>query len=151
MALTTPPSTRTAAPFVAEESSLATKVTIAATSSTVAKRFSKDEGRTCSKNSFSITCFDLFCCFAIASTKPPTPSDSVGPARTLVHRHAGAGHRLCNSARHGNLRRLGHPIVHHLGRSLHRRLARNEKNAAPVFLHHSGEIVSCQPHAAHDV
>jgi hypothetical protein len=30
----------------------------------VAKRFSKDEGRACSKNSFSTISFDLFC-FAV--------------------------------------------------------------------------------------
>jgi hypothetical protein len=48
---------------------------MAATSSTVAKRFSEDEGRACSKNSFSTSSFDLFCCFAIAPTRPCTPSD----------------------------------------------------------------------------
>src|SRR5438132_378316 len=50
---TTPPSTRKAAPFVAEESGLATNVTIAATSSVVAKRFNSELGRTDLKNSFS--------------------------------------------------------------------------------------------------
>jgi hypothetical protein len=29
---------------------------------------------------FSTSAFDFFRCLAIASTKPPTPSDSVGPA-----------------------------------------------------------------------
>ena len=58
-------------------------VTIAATSSTMANRFNGDEGRTCSKNSFSIVCFDLFSCFAIAPTKLSKPTDSVGPTRTL--------------------------------------------------------------------
>lgn len=75
-----------------EQSSLATfrnpgkdepTVTIAATSSTMANRFNGDEGRTCSKNSFSIVCFDLFSCFAIAPTKLSKPTDSVGPTRTL--------------------------------------------------------------------
>ena len=41
---TTPPSTRKAAPFVAEESGLATKVTIAATSSVVSKRCRSELG-----------------------------------------------------------------------------------------------------------
>src|SRR6266550_2535049 len=35
----------------------------------------------CSTKSFSISFFDLFCCFAIASTNPPTASDSVGTVR----------------------------------------------------------------------
>jgi len=42
---TTPPSTRKAAPFVAEESGLHTNVTSAATSSGFAKRFNSDVGR----------------------------------------------------------------------------------------------------------
>ena len=53
IALITPPSTRSAAPFVAEDNSLAIYVTIAATSSTEANRLIKDYGRACSKNSFS--------------------------------------------------------------------------------------------------
>jgi len=42
---TTPPSARTAAPLVAEDSGLARNVTSAATSSTVAKRCNSDDGR----------------------------------------------------------------------------------------------------------
>ena len=64
MARTTPPSTRNAAPLVAEDGSPETYVTIAATSSTVAKRFNRDDGRALSKNSFSTAPFDFFCCFA---------------------------------------------------------------------------------------
>jgi hypothetical protein len=41
---TAPPSTRSAAPFVAEESGLAMNVTTAATSSVEAKRLSKELG-----------------------------------------------------------------------------------------------------------
>ena len=43
-ARTTPPSTLSAAPVVAEDNSPATYVTRAATSSTVAKRFNRDDG-----------------------------------------------------------------------------------------------------------
>jgi hypothetical protein len=50
-------------------------------SSTVANRFSRDDGRTFLKNSFSISVFDLISCLAITSTKPATPSNSAGPAR----------------------------------------------------------------------
>src|SRR6476619_8652185 len=50
---TTPPSARKAAPFVADESGLATNATNAATSSGVAKRFSSEVGRAVVKNSFS--------------------------------------------------------------------------------------------------
>src|SRR2546427_7158229 len=50
---TTPPSARKAAPFVADESGLATNATSAATSSGVAKRCSSELGRAVVKNSFS--------------------------------------------------------------------------------------------------
>src|SRR5439155_25370936 len=50
---TTPPSARKAAPFVADESGLATNATNAATSSGVAKRFRSEVGRAVVKNSFS--------------------------------------------------------------------------------------------------
>ena len=49
----TPPSTRSAAPLVAEKSGLAMNVTIEATSSVEAKRLSNELGRTVAKNSFS--------------------------------------------------------------------------------------------------
>src|SRR5271169_6439094 len=50
---TTPPSTRNAAPFVAEESGLATNATMDATSSVVAKRCKSEPGLTVRKNSCS--------------------------------------------------------------------------------------------------
>jgi hypothetical protein len=50
---TTPPSAREAAPFVADESRLATNATSAATSSGVAKRFRSEVGRAVVKNSLS--------------------------------------------------------------------------------------------------
>ena len=50
---TTPPSTRRAAPLVAEATGLQTYATIDATSSGVANRLSKEDGRTERKNSFS--------------------------------------------------------------------------------------------------
>ena len=50
---TTPPSTRSAAPVVAEDSGLATYATREATSSGLAKRLISEVGLTFSKNSFS--------------------------------------------------------------------------------------------------
>src|SRR6185437_2971408 len=55
MERTTPPSTRRAAPLVAEDSGLAMNVTSAATSSVVPNRLSSELGRTVSKNSLSTT------------------------------------------------------------------------------------------------
>ena len=52
---TTPPSTRRAAPLVAALNGLQINITMAATSSGVANRFSSEVGRAFSKNSFS-TC-----------------------------------------------------------------------------------------------
>ena len=50
---TTPPSTRSAVPLIAEDSGLARKITNEATSSVLAKRLSNELGRTVAKNSFS--------------------------------------------------------------------------------------------------
>src|SRR5580658_9800125 len=58
---TTPPSTRNAAPFVAEESGLHTKVTSAATSAGVAKRFNSDVERMVRKKSRSTAAASVFC------------------------------------------------------------------------------------------
>ena len=78
---TTPPSARKAAPFVADETGLATNATSAATSSGVAKRCSSEVGRAVVKNSFSTaaggTCFVL----AKSAMNSSTPSERVGPAR----------------------------------------------------------------------
>src|SRR6266849_1625293 len=65
----------------AELPALARKATTAATSSGVSKRFKSEEGRTVEKNCFSISAFVTSCCLAIPSTKLPTPSEAVGPAR----------------------------------------------------------------------
>ena len=81
--LIVPPSTRSAAPLVADDAGLATYVTIAATSSGVANRCSKDVGRAVLKNSFS-TVFALYPDLAaISATKSPTPRERVGPGSTL--------------------------------------------------------------------
>src|SRR5580698_4430162 len=79
---TTPPSTRRAAPYVAEDSGLHTKATSAATSSVLAKRFNSDEGRILRKNSFSTSVGVVFCSLASSPTNLPTPSDAVGPGST---------------------------------------------------------------------
>jgi hypothetical protein len=53
--------------------------------------------------------------------------------KNAVYRYAGSGYRLCNPARHGNLRRLGHSVMHHFHWDLHSRLARNEEDT-PLIL-----------------
>src|SRR6266850_491088 len=77
----TPPSARTAEPLIEVACALATNATTAATSSGVSKRFKSEEGRTAEKNCFSISAFVMPCCLAMLSTKSPTPSEAVGPAR----------------------------------------------------------------------
>jgi hypothetical protein len=84
-------------PFIAEESSPATYVTIAAISSTLAKRFNKDDS----------VLEELFLGLS------PLP--------------------IRDALRHSNLRRLGHPIMHHFHWNLHRQFARDEKNTAQFF------------------
>src|ERR1700683_711132 len=79
----TPPSTRTAAPFVAEASGLERYTIMLATSSVVAKRCRSDEGRMFLKNSFSKAVESEPFCAPICEMKVSTPSDLVGPARTL--------------------------------------------------------------------
>jgi hypothetical protein len=69
--------------LVAADSGLATKVTIAATSSGVAKRLINEVGRAFLKNSSS-TVFALLPDLAAQSaTKSPTPRERVGPGSTL--------------------------------------------------------------------
>src|SRR5882757_3851493 len=73
------------------------------------------------------------------------------PGKNAVHRHARTGHRLSDPARNGNLRSLGHAVVHHFCRNLNPRFARYEKNPTPVPFQHPCEIVSREPHSAHHV
>src|SRR5271169_3816085 len=80
----TPPSTRSAAPVVAEASGLAMYATREATSSGMAKRLISEVGRAFSKNSFSICSYDCPLDFAKLSIKSPTPRDFVGPGRILL-------------------------------------------------------------------
>src|SRR5712671_1640281 len=76
---TTPPSTRRAAPLMAEATGLQTKVTNRATSSTVSNRLSNELGRTLLKNSFSKASKDWPPPSCV--TKPSKPADRVGPGR----------------------------------------------------------------------
>src|SRR5437879_2116247 len=70
------------------------------------------------------------------------------PSKNAVHRHARSGHQLSDPARNGNLRSLGHSVVHHFRRNLNPRFARYEKDTAPVPFQHPCEIVSREPHSA---
>src|ERR1022692_3586906 len=79
MDLTTPPSTRSAAPFVAEESGLHKKAASAATSAGLAKRRKREVGRTLRKNSASTLLRSVSFSAASLSRKPATPSEAVGP------------------------------------------------------------------------
>src|SRR5262249_8795405 len=83
IARTTPPSTRRAAPVVPDAGALQTKVMNAAISAGSSKRRNKELGRICRKNSFS-TCAVLRPLAAARFAKnPTTPSEAVGPGRTL--------------------------------------------------------------------
>src|SRR6266446_4789146 len=79
---TTPPSTRNAAPLVAEDRGLATNTTSAATSSVVAKRCNSELARTVRKNSCSTSAGVVFLDLAITAMNFSTPSERVGPAST---------------------------------------------------------------------
>src|ERR1044071_2075121 len=80
--LTTPPSTRTDAPVVADACSEERYTTMFATSSLVANRLSSDDGRIVRKKSFSICSKFLPDCLPTCSTNFSTPSDRVGPGNT---------------------------------------------------------------------
>src|SRR5438309_10588757 len=109
------------------------------------------------QRTFSTSAFDLFSCFAIASTKAPTPSDSVGPARMLftvtpVPATNSAIPRATAISESWSFRSAPFPpVVHHFRRNLNPRFARYEKNPAPVPFQHPCEIVSREPHSAHHV
>src|SRR5712671_8236399 len=76
---TTPPSTRRAAPLMAEAAGLQTKVTNRATSSGVSKRLSNELGRMLLKNSFSKSSNDWPPPSCV--TKSSKPAERVGPGR----------------------------------------------------------------------
>src|SRR5947199_9889419 len=75
---TTPPSARKAAPFVADESGLATHATSVATSSGVATRLRGEVGRAVVKSSFSTAAGIACVVLAKVSMIFSTPSDPVG-------------------------------------------------------------------------
>jgi hypothetical protein len=66
------------------------------------------------------------------SWDPPTAFRLRRSGKNAVHRYAGSGYRLSDPPRNGNLRCLGHSVVHHFRRNLNRRFARNKKDAAPA-------------------
>ncbi|CAB1075159.1 hypothetical protein D1AOALGA4SA_2979 [Olavius algarvensis Delta 1 endosymbiont] len=78
-----PPSTRQAAPVVADASGLRRYAARVATSFVVALRLIDDVGRTFSKNSFSKLSNDLPSCFASSQTKSSTPRGRVVPVSRL--------------------------------------------------------------------
>src|SRR5262245_48611628 len=83
MERTTPPSTRRAAPVVADAWVLQTYAIIAATSRGWVNRCRTDEGRAVLKKSRSTSAGLLPLDAASWATKPLTPSDAVGPGNTL--------------------------------------------------------------------
>ena len=113
MACTTPPSARNAAPLVADDNGLQTKATSAATSSTRAKRFSSDEGRTLRKNSFSTSSRLIFRAAAICSDECLDAFRFRGARQNRVDGNVGAGGGLGQAARNGKLRGLRHAVVNH--------------------------------------
>src|ERR1700744_3925498 len=82
VARNTPPSTLIAAPFVALANGEHKYVTRFATSSTEAKRFNKDVGRTLRKNSCSNSSGVCLVFDASCPTNSVTPSDAVDPGNT---------------------------------------------------------------------
>src|SRR3569623_2874283 len=81
---TTPPSTRKAAPVVADACVLHTYATIAATSAVAVMRLITELGRAVAKNSRSIVAVSTPRAAASCATKAPTPSEEVGPGSTQM-------------------------------------------------------------------
>lgn len=79
---TTPPSTRSAAPLVADDNGLAIYATIAATSSTSANRCINDVGQRCKKKSSIISSSDLFSVWACLIMAFSLARLQVGPGST---------------------------------------------------------------------
>src|SRR5258705_13914350 len=80
--LTTPPSTRNAAPFMDEARGLHMNATKSPISLGWLNRLSKDEGRAVSKNRFSTSSLLIFWLEAISLRKAEAPSLAVGPGST---------------------------------------------------------------------
>ena len=72
------------APVVADASPLHTYATMAATSSGVANRLMSEDGRTVWKNSRSTVAASTPRARPMSATKVATPSEAVGPGRTLL-------------------------------------------------------------------
>src|SRR3974390_2316197 len=122
----TPPSARTAAPLVAEESGLQRKAAIAATSSGCAKRRSNELGRTLRKNSCSNCSRVWLFCPARLLMKRLAPSDAVGPGISVLTVTPVPAVGLGEAAGDGQLRGLRHSVVNHLGGGLGPGVPRSE-------------------------
>ena len=64
-----------------------------------------------------------------------------------VHGNAGAFGNLRQATAERDLHAFGDAVVDHLNRDLHAGLTRNEDDAAPVAIHHVGQIQPTQAHA----
>ena len=148
---TTPPSARQAAPVTADASGLHTNATTDAISSTVSNRRNNDDGRACSKKSFSICSVLIPLSFAICSTNTPTPSLFVGPGMTVLTVTPVPAAVCAEAARQGELRRLGQAVMDHFRGRVDARFTGNEHDAAPFLGNHLRQVKPAQAHAAEHV
>jgi hypothetical protein len=114
-----------------------------ATSSVLSKRLRSEVGRIFSKNCFSTSASEMFCCFAMLATKLPGTFRRRRAARTEFT-VTPVGHGFREAARDGHLGGLGHAVGNHLRWNMLAKFAGNENDATPVFLQHSRQIFSCE-------
>ena len=73
------------------------------------------------------------------------------PRQDAVDGDPGAGERLGQTARNGNLCRLGGTVVDHLSRNLHAAFAGNEDDAPPVRASHRGQAQASETNPAQHI
>ncbi len=136
MLFTAPPSTRSAAPVVADGAGAAEIDREVRDLLGAAKRCVSEAGRALRKNSALISACGLPDCRPICSRNPLTPRDRVGPGRKALT--VTPGKLDGKPARDGELRRLGHALMDHLARDVERALAGDEEDATPACAHIAG-------------
>jgi|SRR6516225_2772149 len=147
----TPPSTRRAAPFVAEESGLAMNNDERGNLVGRGEPFQERTGSNCfeelllNRGGIGLS----GCGHTLEESLDSFRARR--PRQYQIDRYARSRCRLRQTARQGKLHSLGNAIVNHLHGNVDGRFARDENDPAPVLGLHLGQVVTAQPRTAHEV
>ena len=148
---TTPPSARRAAPFVPEESGLATNATMAATSSGALEAFQQGTGA----DALEEILLHLSGGDAALTREPfDKPADAFRERRTRQHGvdgDVGPDRRLRQAAGERHLHRFRDSVMNHFRRNVDGGFAGDEDDSAPAGAEHGGQVMPGETDAAHEV